>query len=297
MSFLSDIFNSTFLIFLGILLLVVALLFLYFENKFREQNHKISSMFSLVSSITEELNNVRFGLNHISMIGAGMQPTQFSTKHLEETPNDLILVSDDEDDEDDDDDEDEDDEDEDEDDDDDDHDEDDVEDNSGDNEVNEEEEERDSDSDNDTDNINEYKLDDIISNELEEVENTPYVSNNDIKILKLNLGSDLNNYTNENDIQEIEDGEVDLDDIIVYHNNNDYNNDDENNNNNTNDNYESYSDFKTININLEEHKNTEIIDYKKLPLNKLRNTVQEKGLATDASKLKKNEMLKLLGIE
>ena len=41
----------------------------------------------------------------------------------------------------------------------------------------------------------------------------------------------------------------------------------------------------------------EVIDYKKLPLNKLRNTVQEKGLTNDASKLKKNEIYKLLGIE
>lgn len=47
----------------------------------------------------------------------------------------------------------------------------------------------------------------------------------------------------------------------------------------------------SVNIDLEKH------DYKKLPLNKLRNIVVNKGLSSDASKLKKNEILKLLGDE
>jgi hypothetical protein len=53
--------------------------------------------------------------------------------------------------------------------------------------------------------------------------------------------------------------------------------------------------LKTININLEEH--AESIDYKKVTLAKLRSIVAEKGLTNDASKLKKNELLKLLGVE
>jgi hypothetical protein len=56
------------------------------------------------------------------------------------------------------------------------------------------------------------------------------------------------------------------------------------------------SDLKTININLEDS-NTSNIDYKKLSLPKLRSVVTEKGLATDTSKLKKNELLKLLEVE
>ena len=55
------------------------------------------------------------------------------------------------------------------------------------------------------------------------------------------------------------------------------------------------SELKTININLEEH--TDSLDYKKLPLPKLRSIVSEKGLSTDSNKLKKNELLKLLGVE
>jgi hypothetical protein len=55
-------------------------------------------------------------------------------------------------------------------------------------------------------------------------------------------------------------------------------------------------DLKTININLEETKH-ESTDYKKMSLSKLRSIVTEKGLTPDATKLKKNELLKLLGIE
>ena len=59
----------------------------------------------------------------------------------------------------------------------------------------------------------------------------------------------------------------------------------------------SASDFKTINISLEEEIGAESVDYKKLPLPKLRNIVTERGLAADAAKMKKNELLKLLEAE
>ena len=56
------------------------------------------------------------------------------------------------------------------------------------------------------------------------------------------------------------------------------------------------SDLKTISINLEDP-HPDSLDYKKLSLPKLRSIVSDKGLASDASKLKKNELLKLLGAE
>jgi hypothetical protein len=43
MASITDLFNPTFLMFLGILVLVAALLVVYLESKMREQNHKISS--------------------------------------------------------------------------------------------------------------------------------------------------------------------------------------------------------------------------------------------------------------
>ena len=58
----------------------------------------------------------------------------------------------------------------------------------------------------------------------------------------------------------------------------------------------SATDLKTININLDEI-HADSIDYKKLPLPKLRSIVTDKGLAEDASKLKKQELLKLLEID
>jgi len=51
--------------------------------------------------------------------------------------------------------------------------------------------------------------------------------------------------------------------------------------------------FKTIHISLEE----EPIDYKKMSLQKLRSVAVEKQLCQDASKLKKNELFKLLQVE
>ena len=56
-------------------------------------------------------------------------------------------------------------------------------------------------------------------------------------------------------------------------------------------------DLKSINITLEETKTDQSVDYKKMALPKLRSVVSEKGLSSDSSKLKKNELLKLLGVE
>ena len=64
MSFV-DLFNPSFLMFLGILVLVSALIVVYFESKMREQNHKIASMLSIVSSVAEELHNMRGAINFV----------------------------------------------------------------------------------------------------------------------------------------------------------------------------------------------------------------------------------------
>ena len=57
-------------------------------------------------------------------------------------------------------------------------------------------------------------------------------------------------------------------------------------------------DFKKIHIDLEEKEpHLDPNDFKKLPLLKLRNLASEKNLASDTSKLKKGELLKLLGVD
>jgi cell division protein FtsL len=67
MASLADLFNPTFLMFLGILVLVVAMLVVYFESKMREQNHKITSMLSLVSTLAEDMTGMKMGLNHLAI--------------------------------------------------------------------------------------------------------------------------------------------------------------------------------------------------------------------------------------
>ena len=277
MSNASSIFNSTFFVFLGIIVLIAGLLIIYFENKSREQNHKISSMLSLVSSLAEELNIVKFHLNRMNMVGAGMSnlsvpvttniPINSSeTNNLGER---LIEVSDNEEDDDE--------ADEDEDDDEADEDEDDDEEDEDDDEDDDEQDE--DDDDNEEISITELPLDDI-------------------KILNIN-DFKVNNSDDEDDDDEDDD---EIDDI-----------DDE-----TNEliNMTATFDIEEIDIkkkevnvhdddnketssllNLEKSKNVEVIDYKKLSLNKLRSVVLEKGLVTDSSKLKKNELFKLLGVE
>ena len=322
---LADLFNPSFLMFLGILVLVAALLVVYFESKLREQNHKITSMFSLVSSLAEEVNGIKFNLTQISLQQNG---GFFSTSENDRLPseiagidrptgvfrkndnNNLISVSDDD---------------------------------------------SDSDSDSETNDDNDLESIDSSDNsnddDEEEQEEEKILSDNinDVKILKLNIQGSKNihdennnlglNYHNDNedlDLNDLDnlDNIDDLDDLndlndvddelsetqsisskksisielaekllsVEYGNLENQLNDklDENFNSDLNNNTNildiSSSDFKTININLEET-TTENIDYKKLSIPKLRSIVAEKKLSTDTSKLKKPELLKLLGVE
>lgn len=119
---LNDIFTIPFLISLGITLFLVSLLSIFFLQRLNEQNHKISSMLELVTTMAEELNFIR---GRLQIVGFQQNPNQYKQQ-----PNinihSKINVSDDEDyDEDDEEEEDEDDEDDDEDEDDDDYEDDD----------------------------------------------------------------------------------------------------------------------------------------------------------------------------
>lgn len=314
---LSDIFNTSFLILLGILLLCISLLFIYFENKSREQNHKINSMFSLVSSLAEETNNLRSNIG-LYMMNGGNNVEQYipnlnssTDNHENKIITDLITVSDDENDSSDDDDD-------------------------NDDESNNESNEDSDDSDDDTDDessINQDKLNNI---------NIDDNADNNIKILKLNLdqkmddSSQSDNEEIDNEIEELNDDDIvslggmsiisgseqiAAESILSLHNNHDiiitlHNYTQQNTDNDDHDiqilddeekkdkneiNNFLKEDLKSISINQNqnnlEDKINETFDYKKLPITKLRSIVSEKGLSSDTSKLKKNELLKLLGIE
>ena len=238
MPFLADLFNPTFFMFLGIVILMAAILVVYFESKMREQNHKIAAMLSLVSTLAEDMNGVKMGLNHLAMI---KNPLAESNISLNIRENDrLIEVSDDDSDEDDDSD----------------------------------------DLKNDDDNIKVLKINITSENfknnlEFDYIEDINDSENEDL-INSENL-IDSEDEKDEKEIEEIEEveEEEDVSEILNI----------------------ASSDLRTININLEESP-SEILDYKKLPLPKLRSIVFEKGLTTDASKLKKSELIKMLfGLE
>lgn len=276
-----SIFNLTFFIILGIMLLVVALLVVYFENKMREQNHKIASMLSLVSSLAEEVNGVKFGINHLVMRGGVTEPVS-KNENMTLTPtNHLITVSDGEDD-------------------------------------SEEEEDNSEYEDEDISEEDEESSEDELEIDADSISES---NNNDIKILKLNINNTerTNSYDDNDleleqadeldefdDLEELEDFKSEssktpelsnnfTDDALELHEINEMSKHDFDNDT-VLDNFDiSSANLKTINIHLEEH--VENVDYKKMTLAKLRTTVTEKGLTNDASKLKKNELLKLLGVE
>ena len=157
---MTDCTNPTFLVTIGIIFLCLALLVVYFESKHREQNHKINSMLSLVSTLADELNNYKIGLNNLTMMVGGGRSIHANKDYNGKDSGKLIHVSDDEEplenDDDDDDDNDDDDNDDDNEDDDDDDDED-----SDDDEADSEEDSDDDDKDNKNNDIDEIEIIDL----------------------------------------------------------------------------------------------------------------------------------------
>jgi hypothetical protein len=301
MTSLADLLNPTFLVFLGILVLVVAFLILYFESKLREQNHKIASMLSLVSTLAEDMNGVKIGLNHLSIRGGqGFEqpivPIQENLGNLQK--NNLIDVSDD--DEEDEDEEDEDDDDE-------------ASESQGSNDV----------INDDLDSI-EKDLDsvdlDSVEDDLDSIEDDLDSENGEnIKIVTLQVSNENIDETNE-EIHNLDfDNEysADLDDEFEPEVNNEYVEEvldlkynteaktlEENNiaEKSSKEIIVPTLELKSISINLEEEheqSHNDNIDYKKLQIAKLRSIAIERGLVsnTEASKLKKPELLKLFDFE
>lgn len=245
-----SLFNSTSLLFLGVLVLCCALLFAYFESKAREQNHKISSMLSLVSSLTEEVQSIK---RYVQSGGGGGMVKQLYQNQEEyqtgdddveeeveddEDDDDLVSVSDDDGDEDDD---------------------------ADDDDEDEDEDEEDEDEEDD--------------------ENQVIEIGENVKILTLlqpiELVSD----------GEDENTEYDADDVL---------DDDDLKSVSSKDEKEQANDIEEVkmfdlkSIHLEE---PAVVDYKKLSIGKLRSIVEEKGLVEDSSRMKKQDLLKVLGVE
>ncbi len=273
---MTDLFNPTFFMFLGILILVVALVVVYFESKSREQNHKIASMLSLVSTLAEDMNGVKMGLHHLSVnrVGGNNLPRfpQQAQPSLEESnmqlfqnkDDNLIPVSDDES----------------------------MSDSIGDDsdeESDDEESEDDSDEDDSDDDNNHTNIKILTLNmptpsvegdDFEEIDDMEDLGGIDEDITETNSQSSMGSRASPKNVLEMlstraAENSTSVEELDASHIN------------------ISATDLKTININLDEI-HADSVDYKKLPLPKLRSIVTDKGLVDDASKLKKQELLKLL---
>ena len=213
----SDIFSLSFLCCLGISLLLIGLLSIYFNNKLTEQEHKISAMFGIVTTMADQIQFLRTNRNVIA------DPSKNGldvNNYMPFANTDLINVSDDE--------------------------------------GEEEGDDNEDDDDDDDDDDSSTSSSSSSSNSIEDESN--------IRVINISEDFDINNEITE--ISEITEQkeEPDLSNI---------------------------KDLKMIDIDTDIDTET---DYKKMSLGKLRQIVSEKGLATDVSKIKKNELLKLLSV-
>jgi len=245
---LFETFNSTFLISLGLTLLLISILYFYITNKFAEQDHKINSMFSLVSTMAEEQQYFRAKISSTTNIDrAQFAPHMFLNQ---EQTNDQNNVN--------------------------------------------HEEELISVSDNNS-SIYDDESETSSYYEEDEIEEDDEIKVNNIDMLNLGLINHEHIHL-KNDDQEHFDK---IEEIMV---NMDLETDD------TNNEVKTVHLEEPIDIHSEIHELNETssvtnfsskpeTDYKKMSINKLRELIVEKGIVQDASKLKKNDILKMLGDE
>lgn len=274
MSSLSPILSIPFLLSLGISLILIGFVGVFFYQKITEQNHKISSMVDLISTMAEELNYIRSSVQSGGAVNTALpnNPIVQQFPQLNHQPvksQGLINVSDDEDDteteEDEDDDE--------------------SEDESDDDEETCESE-SDEEEDEEEENVRVINISDSLLHSIEEsgdVEEIPSENNDNDAMDESEEDDDLEDEQSSVSSQEEPQVEVvKLDEVMEEPQE-----------------FEQVLDIdatllKSIQMTFPTSEN---IDYKKLSLNKLRQIVSEKNLSTDSSKLKKPELLKLLGVE
>jgi hypothetical protein len=268
---LAEFFNSTSMFNIGIILLVLGLvsgLYLYFSYKLAAQDHKLSSMMGLISTMAEEMQFFRSKINirqdnnsqTLAFDRAQLAPHSFIMK---QNDNSLIEVSDEDDDE---------------------------------TTEPDEDDEESSESDEDE---NESSETDEDNGESDDENNIHQVLEfNPIEFSNEDTNSNLNNVksiTIDNEIT-FDNENIDLTTLPIPHlNQSEVENDIEQketiNLDDANIKSISITDIDDLDI-LDETQ-----DYKKMNVNKLREVVVKKKLVNDASKMKKPDLLKLLGVE
>jgi hypothetical protein len=261
---LSDILTAPFLISLGITLLLIGVVGFFFVQRLQEQNHKITSMFGLVTTMAEEMNFMRGRLQMMSYQG----PVSSNTVSQQEPFGDLaeenlIPVSDDD--------------------------------------SDDEEDESDDEDDDSDDEEDDEEDDNFLEPEIIELSHDPSGAVKVINFAEMLQSTDEpeDNDNNSEELCELDEIE-DLDDDSVTSEENDIPTSELNfelepeSKINTSD-----LDFiKSIDIsNLEESGDKTTIDYKKMSLNRLKEIAVAKGLIAENSKPTKNAILKLLGCE
>jgi len=242
---LSDIFTPSVVISLAISVLLIGLFGLYVNNKLNEQNHKLNTMFDLVSTLANELQMVRsqapLGMGSPSIGGGRVYEKQEvgSTTHL------VSMI--------------------------------DVSDNS---ESSEEESDGDTDEGAETDDSGDEgdgEGEEVSGSDGEDdVSDGDSDGENDARSDKAIVVSESLDDTLFEELANLD--EIMLDD--------------------PKDDVLKILEDTTTNTNISNVKNLNVVfDYKKASLSKLREIVEQKGLSSDTSKLKKQELLKMLEID
>ena len=271
MSSLTPILSIPFLLSLGISLILIGFVGVFFYQKITEQNHKISSMVDLISTMAEEMNYIRSRLQSGGAVNTlPSNPVAQQIPLINSQPvQDLINVSDNEDDSED-------------------EDEDDEESDDESDADDDEDDEEDSDDEEEQENVRVINISDSLLHSVEEsgdVEEIPSEDNDDMNDSsedEYDLDDDKSSVTSEEEHKEVE--VIKLNEIMEDPQEFEP---------------ESLLDIdasllKSIHMTFPSDEN---IDYKKLSLNKLRQIVSDKNLSSDSSKLKKQDLLKLLGVE
>jgi len=275
---LSDIFTVPFLVSLGITLLLVGLLGMFFVQRLQEQNHKMASMLGLVSTMAEELNFIRGRLQMMSYVPqTGGVPIQQQQQSAD--VDNLIPVSDGD------------------------------EDSDSEDDIDEDDEDEDEDEDSEESSVLEF---DASINNI--IELTPNDNAQTVKIINFgDLVAASNTEIANEDLEDLDEvQELDDMDDLDEESENESENDAENNEEEDNVvnlaavqeelvekvTQENLSFIKSINIsNLEENSESGSVDYKKMSMTKLKSIALAKGLIQENSKATKNAILKMLSSE
>ena len=278
----SDIFSSSFLFSIAIIIITIGGIFAYVSYRMGEQDKKLNAMIGLITTMAEEsqffrgkLNALQQKMNNDNDNDIIKDETNKLVPILSQEggglEENLIDVSDDED-----------------------EDEDDVDD----------EDDDDDNDDEDDDDVDDEDAEDDVDDDEDDIDDEEGNPSDTIKLLNLSLASGNSNYEDEDihDVLNIENVSFENDNNItkMVHLQQNILLDEDNVENIGDLNEYKHTDITTelkniaINADLDLEEELDKTDYKKMSLNKLRELVVSKGLINDAGKLKKNEIVKML---